>query len=135
MQTCRLGKVQITQLQPFVASTGAACLCWQLLVYTSLFFHAVENVHPMLQSSVPLTARLCFMRQSSSPEPAADDATGKISRQPRSVHSIGREATRLAELVASREGQRIRDGEDKRNHWLPLAFDPTPLLHTSHNFL
>lgn len=63
----------------------------------------------------------------SSSEPVADHATCKIPRKPRTVQRIRSKATSLAELIASREGKRVRDCEDERNDCRMLAFQFTGL--------
>jgi hypothetical protein len=65
---------------------------------------------------------------SSSPEPAAHKAARNISCQTRSIHGIRSKATRLAELVASRKGKRIRNSKDERNHCRHISFAYTVMF-------
>lgn len=51
-------------------------------------------------------------------EPAADHTARKVPRQTRPIHGVRRKAGCLAEFVASREGERIRDGENEGDDYV-----------------
>jgi hypothetical protein len=87
--------------------------------YTGLISRHSCSVHSAIARSYIVHS---LFAPASSPKPAAHQATCKIPRETRSIHGIRSKATSLAELVASRKGKRVRDGEDERNNCQNVSF-------------
>lgn len=91
-------------------SAAIACQRGILKVYVHRRYYFIL-VHDtcIMRKQINLSSRLTPV------EHARNHGTTKIPRQRARVESALKNAARLAELIASRESQSIRDGEDKSN--------------------
>lgn len=69
-------------------------------------------------SSSRTCSTAAFASPSASAEPIAHNSTCQVPRQAGAVHGIGREARRVAELVAAGVGKGIREGQDQGNSYV-----------------